>query len=247
MFFLAPLLILSPQLIAESIARSAVLEVGIDRAASQTAEGITVATRGVGDVAVLAGKGSVGGGVELDAVVLAGTAKDAAGLAAGVAVAGAAHDVAELDATGLAVPEAAADEEQDDGAKDGGQGDDEGLAVGRRVRVVGQRGLLEQQGQRGGGGALGAAVDVLVEGHGDVVLRVALEVGRVDVKGPVSPAGRHAVKRLELLELLGGAVPPVDAGGHLPGGVVVGGVEVVGIPGDLRLLLADCTHFSSIN
>lgn len=60
-------------------------------------------------------------------------------LAAAISMARAAHDVAELDTAGLAVPQEEADDDEDDAAEGDGQGDGQGLALGDLgLRVLGQ-------------------------------------------------------------------------------------------------------------
>lgn len=78
----------------------------------------------------------------MDTVVFAVAVEDVAGLAAGVSVAVAAHDVAELDAAGFAVPETSADEEESEDAKGDGESDDEGIAFGGGAWGVGVPGGL---------------------------------------------------------------------------------------------------------
>lgn len=79
---------------------------------------------------------------------------------------------------------------------------------------------------------LGAAVDVGEEGQGDVVAVEALEVAGFDFQRPEAPGRGHAVEVFDVLEGFVGVVQPVEPDGDFPGGVVVGCVEEVGVPGD---------------
>lgn len=263
-----PLLILPPQLIPKGITAAhgiLILERRRDRAAGQAAE-VTVTTGPLGRlrhgmIRVLVERGALIALLEADGAATAGTpfvtVEDAAGLAAGVAMAGTAHDVAELDAAGLAVPEEDAEDDEEDGADGDGQGDDEvavfdvgGLRGGGPMGVKdegdGIRGLVD------GGGALLANH----EGEGDVVRARALEVGLADLEWEEAPFGGDAVRLVELGEfavlpvvgvgvvggfLVRGAIEVVETDGYFEGGIaVVGLVEVVRVPGDLKIMLAGC-------
>lgn len=134
---LLPLLVLSLQLVPEGVAATAhcalMLEGGRDGATSQAAE-VAVATAlwRLGDDMVrvlIEGRALVAALEANSSGVLVLAAEEAAGLAAGVAVAGTAHDVADLDPAGLAVPEADANENEEDGADSDGEGDDEILVL----------------------------------------------------------------------------------------------------------------------
>lgn len=143
--------------------------------------------------------------LKADAVVLEshGTAttavKELPGGAAGVAAARAGHDVPELDAAGLAVPEADADEEEDDDAADDGQGDDEISVVGAvgELRVRGAV-LVHDDVERGRLVLSGGPLDVGHEGDADVVRAVALEVLALDLEGEHAPVGGDALRLVEL-------------------------------------------------
>jgi hypothetical protein len=144
-----PLIVLSPQFIAESVAstRCACLMVKVwcDGAACEAAEIAIPSDARRRDVITVLEDGIPG--LEVDAVVLetCGTAttctttavEELAGGAAGVAMSGAGHDVSELDTAGLAVPEADADEEKYNDAADDGESDDEISIVG----TVGELGI----------------------------------------------------------------------------------------------------------
>lgn len=236
-FLTAPLLVLSPHLITEGVAATSgtlLGERGINRAASEAAEAVAVTAAVLGGITVLA-RGWHVTGVELDAVVLA--TKQAALSTAGVSVAAAAHDVAESNAAGLAVPEAHADQEESNGTQDDGQGDDESLAVGNLGFLVGRKlggGDVEVDGR--GLLLLGGVVALAVKGDGDVVVTAELTVRVLDVEGPETEGSRDLVEVVALLlELFAGGVVDVEAGkDHHGGGGVVGVLvlEVVGVPGD---------------
>lgn len=236
-FLVAPLLVLSPHLITEGIVATSGALLGerrIDRASSQATEAIAVTAAVLRGITVLA-RGWHVTGVELDAVVLA--AKQAALSTASVSVAAAAHDVAKTDAAGLAVPEAHANQEEENGTQDDGQGDDESLAVGNLGFLVGRKlgaGDVEVDGR--GLLLLGGVVALAVEGDGDVVVAAELAVRVFDVEGPETKGSRDLVKVVALLLVLfARGVVDVEAGKdhHGSGGVVgVLVLEVVWIPGD---------------
>lgn len=234
---MAPLLVLSPHLITEGVVATSSTLLGerrINRAASQAAETVAVTAAVLRGITVLA-RGWHVTGVELDAVVLA--AKQTALSTAGVSVAATAHDVAESDTTGLAVPEAHADEEESNGTQDDGQGDDESLAVGNLGFLVSRKlgaGDVEVDGR--GLLLLSRVVALAVESDGDVVVTAKLAVRVLDVEGPETKGSRDLVEVVALLlELFAGGVVNIEAGKDHHGGSGVVGVlvlEVVGVPGD---------------
>jgi hypothetical protein len=240
--FIPPLLLLPPQLIPEGIAtasnRVLVLERGRDGAVHQAAE-VTItarATAGLGDgvVRVLV-QGRALGLIVLETdgtgadTRLVPPVEEAAGLAAGVAVAVPAHDVAELDAACLAVPEEDSEDEEEDGADGDGQGDGEVARVDVAGLVLGRAVGVEDEGN--GVGCLAddlAAVVVDQQGEGDVVRARALEVGGLDFERVEAPVGGDGLGFVELGEadvfevvcvgvvggfLLGSAVEVVEADG----------------------------------
>ena len=240
--FIPPLLLLPPQLIPEGITsvpnRALVLESWRDGAVHQAAE-VTITARaaarvGDGVVGVLV-QGRAQGLIVLETdgagadARLVPAVEEAAGLAAGVAVAVAAHDVAELDAACLAVPEEDAKDEEEDGADGDGQGD--GEVAGVDVAGLVLRGAVGVEDEGDGVGRLVddlAAVVVDQQGEGDVVGARALEVGGLDLERVEAPAGGDGLGLVELGEadvfevvrvrvigglLLGGAVEVVEADG----------------------------------
>lgn len=248
------MLILPPKLIPEGVAVcGGTLEGGGDGGADQAAEITVVPVVAAGLVAVLE-DGALGAVLEADALVLVlAAAEHAAGGADSrlVPAGAAAHDVADLDAAGLAVPEADADEEEDDAAEGDGEGDDEVLVVDLVLDLLrGGAGPLEGEVEGGGGGDDARVVEVPHEGDGEVVGGLALEVVVLDLEGGEAPGGGNLVELGELGPgalglVLGGAVEVVEAEGDEDGGVgvdlVLGLVVVVGIPGDYRgAPVSDC-------
>lgn len=169
--------------------------------------------------------------IELNTIILAST-KHASGATSRITPV-ATHDVSDADLPRLPVPETTTDEGEDDEAEDGGQGDGELLALGGLgVGVLGEGLLAEEQGQGGRVVLLVAALDAAEEGDGDVL---ALEVlALVDVEGPEAPGGGDAAGGVEPFVGVAGVVEPLETDGDFPGGVVVGFVVEVGVPGDLR-------------
>lgn len=170
--------------------------------------------------------------VEIDIGVLVPAAEHATGAAAGVASVPA-HDVSELDAAGLAVPEAAAYNEEDDGAKYGGEGDIERLPLRDGTGPV-LRGevLLQNDGQ--GDLSLVLCLRAANRGHesdgqvGDAYLPLLIVLAG-GLEREVAPDRWDAVVRvvnvIELAPFLSSGVVPVEAEGDLEGPVVVLGLE----------------------
>lgn len=204
------------------------MKVALDGAVGEAIELIATPTRSRGSSNIMVLAPSVTG-IELNAIILA-SAKHASGAPSRVSPV-APHDVPDADLPRLPVPQAPADEGEDDEAEDGGQGDGELLALGDLgLPVLGQGLLAEEERQGGRVVLLAAALDAGEEGDGDVL---ALEVlALVDVEGPEAPGGGDAVRGVEPLVGVARVVEPLEADGDFPGGVVVGLVVVVGIPGD---------------
>lgn len=165
------------------------------------------------------------------------------------------HDVAELNASRLAVPETDAKQHEKEGAEDNGQGNDQIAIFDVVVLFAGGLGALVQNEGKGDGGLVLVTGALLVheQGDGDVVRARALEVLLLDVEGDDAPGGGNAVCFVQLLEvvvipvlervvagrlLVAGAVEVVHAHRDLNGGVggdviVVGAVEEVRVPSDV--------------
>lgn len=257
-------LILPSQLVPKGVAAAAhrvlMLERGGDRAASQAAE-VTVAARALGRVMddvvrVLVERWALGAVTEADGTGLGVAVEEFAGLAAGVAaaaadtVAGAAHDVTNLDAAGLAVPEEDADEEEEDDADGDGKGDDEVLVLNMARLMFWHLTLFEEERY-----SVGRLIDcrrALVgdhEGKGDVVGAAALDELLVDLEREKAPFGGDTVRLMELDEFFDddativfvvvvrlGAVKVVKTNRDFHGAVAtsLGLVEEVRVPGDLK-------------
>ncbi len=241
------LMLLAVHLITERVAAARgalLLEALVHGRGGQTVETIAVCAVSVSTVrrGIAVGGAVIGEAVaELDVVVRVGGgtgAKHAAttlGAARVAALTRAGDDVAKLDATGLAVPEAEADDEQDDGAKDDWQGNDEGLAAGA---VVGSRArvfeLGDDEGVCGGNvvGIANSVVQAALQGDGDVIAVVAVEELVADLKGEVALLGGHldVVKVGEDDPFVSGAVLLLDLDGESVRLVELAGV-VFGVPG----------------
>lgn len=118
------------------------LKVLVNGRSSQTTQSLAITAVREGRIVVLIIEVIIGV-VQLNAASILVRAEDvvAASLAATISVARAAHDVAELNAAGLAVPEEEADDDEDDAAEGDGQSDGQGLALGDLgLRVLGQAG-----------------------------------------------------------------------------------------------------------
>lgn len=230
---LTSLPLLSCNLVSEGVAStssSLLLEVTLDRAVGETVQAIATSTRSHRNVTVLAIDGRCNTtGIKLNTIILA-AAKHASRAASRISSL-AAHDVAQADLPSLPVPQTSTDEQQNNDAEDGGKGNGELLALGHLgVGVLGAGDLLEDERHAGRVVLLVAALDTAKEGDGDVV---ALEVlSLVGVEGPEAPGGGDFVEGLEPLVVFAGGVEVVETDGDFPGGVVVGFVVVVGIPGD---------------
>ena len=164
--------------------------------------------------------------------------KHAADAATGVApgagtvvAAGAAHDVAELDATGLAVPEADAKEDEEQATECNGEGDGD-VAVLELVGLTGARIAVLVKGEVDG---LGGAVDLLGAGlaehesESDVLRDGALEEILADGEGKETPVGGDVVGLVELLPV---ALVPVVEIAEIRGFLFRGAVEEVETNGD---------------
>lgn len=222
----ASLLVLSSHLIPERIPRSSsvlVLKVLVNRRSSQTTQSLAITAVRQGRIVVLITEVVVGV-VQLNAASILVRSEDVVttSLAATITVSRAAHDVAELDAAGLAVPQEEADDDEDDAAEGDGQGDGQGFALGDLgLWVLGQAGGRKGHGQGDGGVLVVCAAGGGEEGDCDVVELLALEHVGLDLEGPEAPGGGHAlvVEGLELDPFIAGAVEVVQADGDFVGGV----------------------------
>lgn len=210
----------------------------LDGAPGEAAQRLAIAAGAGHVVAVVGGRGGQGRRVELDAAILvggAGGAEEAAVAAARVAVAGAAHDVSEADASRLAVPQAEAQEDEGEGGEGDGQGDEDGGPAGGRERGRGvEGGTGDDDGQGDGRLLLVAALGGGEEGDCHVVGGAPHEVFGGELKGPVPPPRGDAVVGVELDHQVARLVEVVEADGHVVGDVGAARVVVeVGIPGDL--------------
>lgn len=232
--------LLSSHLVTEGISparATGLLESAAHRTPRQAAQCLAVTSRPFRNITVVNRRRGQRRSIKLDAVVLAAAAEDIARLAAGVAVTRAAHDVAELDVAGLAVPQTPAHEEEGNDAKGDWEGNGEGFAFGS---VAGRGGIQGRIGDDDGERrcsvvVVEAALDVAHEGDGDVVAALlAVEVFAVDEEGEVAPfCGDAVLQRFEVLVLVGGCVEVVDAQGDGVGRVEARGlgvVVVVGVP-----------------
>lgn len=167
-------MILSRHLISKGVPATAhcalLFKVCVDRAVGQAVQTVAITAGSLGGIIVVVvgrrhGGVKIARGVELDgAVVVTLAAEDpVTDSATAVAVARAAHDVAEFDAARLAVPETNAEEEDGKGAERDGQGDGEGAALGHG---------------RGLGGSAGGAHDS--DGEGDGVCLVVEALGAAE-------------------------------------------------------------------
>lgn len=231
-----PLRFLAAQLVSESIPGAA--------GGVLLLKGSTAIPGLGGGVGIVRGRGAGGGVVERDGIlVVSGKRHEAVMVAAAmaavtaaiVAVTGTAHDVADLDAARLAVPETEADDEEEDEPEGEGQGNLEGAAGGRQ----GGRGVVEVGVGEDGGQGEGAVLEVAAvggaeEGDGDVGGGAGPEEAWLDPEGPEAPGGGDAVVGLEVDHAVVGAVEVFEADGDLAA-VGAGAVVEVGVPGHWRL------------
>lgn len=177
--------LLTTHFVAESVApptrRVLLFKMGSDRTAIQAAERLAVASGSFGKIAVVNGGGH--GRTEPDAVVLA--VQEVSSATTSVAATRAAHDVAELDASGFVVPETESDDEQGDGTECHGEGNDESLALGDVTRGRGiQGGLGNDDGELDSvhgrcGGVLDLVPDKL---QGDIVGAMSPEMAALNLE-----------------------------------------------------------------
>lgn len=122
--------VLSRHLVAEGVSApsgSLLLKGAVHRASGEASEAVAVTSRSGGRlIAVAVDRRRQRTVVELNSASIEAVVEVLSAFAsAGVSVARAAHDVAELDATSFAVPQADTDEEDEDTAKDDGKSDGE--------------------------------------------------------------------------------------------------------------------------
>lgn len=208
----------------------------IDRSAGQATQSLAIASTSDGRIVIVSVSQVVIRVVQRNAI-LPRVENVSASLAAVVATARAAHDVAELDAAALAVPHEEADDDEDEAAESEGQSDGERMACGKfGLRVLRQSGLLEKHWEGDGAVLVVAAVGSAQKGDGDVVGLLAHEIILFDFKRPEPPRGGHlvVVEALKLNPLIACPVEVVQANGDIISrvGLEVGLVIVVGIPGN---------------
>lgn len=102
----------------------------IDRSAGQATQSLAIASTSDGRIVIVSVSQVVIRVVQRNAI-LPRVENVSASLAAVVATARAAHDVAELDAAALAVPHEEADDDEDEAAESEGQSDGERMARGK--------------------------------------------------------------------------------------------------------------------
>lgn len=202
--------------------------------------------------------------VEIIIVAVALAVEDAADVATRVATGAAGavipprpgHDVAQFDPARLSVPKADADEQEDDGAKGHGQGDDD-VPVLQTMRLLRTRVTMLVEIKVDDGVCLvdfSRAELANHEGEGDILrdgALVLLEVVVLDLEGEEPPLRAERVGLVEPLPLavvgpvdelvvvggllVGGALQVVEAGGDAEGGVLVGLLLLLGLVEEVRV------------